>query len=109
MYAEALNELNGAPDAEAINAVKRVRRRAFRNDESKIGNIPTTQAEFRNFIIKERKLELSNEGLRKSDLFHWGIHYEHLTAEKRSIVDLCNHTGKVCGHQALQSLECSWR
>ncbi len=97
MYAEALNELNGAPNAEAINAVKEVRMRAFRKDESKIGTIPTTQAEFRNFIIKERKLELNNEGLRKSDLLRWGIHYEHLTAEKQNIIDLCNHAGKYAG------------
>lgn len=94
MYAEALNELNGAPTPEAIDAVKQVRMRAFNNDESKIGSIPTSQAEFRDFIIKERKLELNNEGLRKTDLMRWGIHYDHLTAEKARIIQLCKHEGK---------------
>lgn len=94
MYAEALNELNNNPTEEAIKAVKKVRMRAFRNDESKIGQIPTTYQEFRDFIIKERKLELSNEGLRRTDLTRWGIQYEHLMAEKAKLVQLCKREGK---------------
>lgn len=94
MYAEALNELNNGATAEAVDAVKQVRRRAFRGDETKIGQIPTAHDDFLNYIIKERKLELSNEGLRKSDLLRWGILYEHLTAAKQDIVDLANHEGK---------------
>lgn len=94
MYAEALNELNNGPTSEAIEAVKKVRMRAFRKDASKIGAIPTNYAEFRDFIIKERKLELSNEGLRRTDLTRWGIQYEHLMAEKQKLVDLCNHEGQ---------------
>ncbi|MDE6378633.1 MAG: RagB/SusD family nutrient uptake outer membrane protein, partial [Duncaniella sp.] len=42
MYAEALNELNNRPTDEAIQAVKKVRLRAFRNDEAKAGQIPST-------------------------------------------------------------------
>lgn len=94
MYAEALNELNGQPTSEAIDAIKQVRTRAFNGDASKVGAIPTSQADFRNYIIQERKLELNNEGLRKSDLLRWGIHYEHLTAELAKIKQLCNHEGK---------------
>lgn len=94
MYAEALNELNNRPTTEAINAVKQVRMRAFRNDETLAGNIPTGYQEFRDFIIKERKLELSNEGLRRTDLTRWGIQYDHLMAEKAKLVQLCNREGQ---------------
>ena len=94
MYAEALNELNGGAGGEAVDAVRQVRLRAFNGDAAKVGNIPTGQQDFRNFIIQERKLELSNEGLRKSDLCRWGILYETLTAEKAKLVQLCNHEGK---------------
>lgn len=94
MYAEALNELNNGANAEAVNAVKQVRTRAFKGDESKIGTIPTDYESFRNFIIQERKLELSNEGLRKSDLARWGILVDHLTAEKAKLVQLANREGQ---------------
>ena len=94
MYAEALNELNNGANTDAVNAVKQVRMRAFKNDANKVGTIPTGYQDFKNFIIQERKLELSCEGLRKSDLTRWGILYEHLTAEKEKLVQLCNHEGK---------------
>lgn len=94
MYAEALNELNGKATTEAVNAVKEVRMRAFRNDETKIGTIPTDYDSFKDYIIKERKLELSNEGLRKSDLARWGILVDYLTAEKGKLVQLAKREGE---------------
>jgi hypothetical protein len=94
MYAEALNELNNGATTEAVNAVKTVRKRAFKNDESKIGTIPTSYDAFKDFIIEERKLELSNEGLRKSDLARWGILVDHLTAEKAKLVQLAKREGR---------------
>nr|WP_302829795.1 RagB/SusD family nutrient uptake outer membrane protein [uncultured Bacteroides sp.] len=94
MYAEALNELNNGPTADAKSAVETVRLRAFNNDASKIGTIPSDYEAFRDFIIQERKLELSNEGLRKSDLTRWGILYEHLTAEKEKLVQLAKREGR---------------
>lgn len=94
MYAEALNELNNGPTAEATKAFKDVRMRAFRKNESKIGTIPTDYTDFRNAIIEERKLELSNESLRKSDLARWGILYDYLTAEKDKLYQLARRQGK---------------
>lgn len=94
MYAEALNELNNGPTDEAKKAVEKVRLRAFKNDASKVGAIPSDYAGFREYIIQERKLELSNEGLRKSDLARWGILYEHLTAEKEKLVQLAKREGR---------------
>lgn len=94
MYAEALNELNNGPTSEAIGALKQVRMRAFSKDESKIGTIPSDYEGFKNAIIQERKLELSNEGLRKTDLTRWGILVEHLTAEKEKLYQLARREGK---------------
>ena len=54
MYAEALNELNNGPTAEAAEALKTVRLRAFKKDASKVGTIPSGYSDFRNTIIKER-------------------------------------------------------
>ena len=94
MYAEALNELNNGANTEAVNALKAVRLRAFKKDESKIKDIPTSYQAFKDEIILERKLELSNESLRKSDLTRWGILYEKLTAEKEKLYQLARHEGK---------------
>lgn len=94
MYAEALNELNNGATSEAQKAVEQVRLRAFKNDASKVGTIPSDYDEFKNYIIQERKLELSNEGLRKSDLARWGILVDHLTAEKEKLVQLAKREGR---------------
>lgn len=95
MYAEALNEVNGRPTTEAINAVKEVRKRAFRGNEAKAAEgIPTTHDDFLTFIQQERKLELSNEGLRRTDLTRWGIQYEKLMGEKQRLINLAKRTGE---------------
>lgn len=94
MYAEALNELNKGATDNAVNALKTVRLRAFKNDASKVGTIPLAYNDFKDAIIKERKLELSNESLRKSDLTRWGILYEYLTAEKTKLYQLAKREGK---------------
>lgn len=95
MYAEALNELNNGPTPAAIDAVKQVRKRAFRGNESKAAaGIPTTKDAFLEFLQQERKLELSNEGLRRTDLTRWGIQYEKLTGEKERLVNLAKRTGE---------------
>ncbi|MCC8188375.1 MAG: RagB/SusD family nutrient uptake outer membrane protein [Bacteroides sp.] len=94
MYAEALNELHNGPTPEAAKAYEQVRLRAFKNDAAKIGTTPTAYQEFRDAIIQERKLELSNESLRKSDLARWGILVDHLTAEKEKLYQLAGREGR---------------
>ncbi|MEX1185752.1 MAG: RagB/SusD family nutrient uptake outer membrane protein [Gemmatimonadaceae bacterium] len=66
--AEALNELGRT--AEAIALVNTVRARVFATPEP----IPatTSQAEFRNVILKERLFELTAEGKRRQDLIRHG-------------------------------------
>jgi hypothetical protein len=93
MYAEALNEYNNGPTADAINVLKMVRERGY-EDDSKIGTIPSTYADFRNAIINERKLELGFESFRRTDLVRWGILFESLTQTKQNVTDMANKTGK---------------
>ena len=73
MYAEAVNEINGSPDAAAIKAIEDVRKRAFSTNLSKVGVTPTDKAGFFNALVKERSLELGGEGIRKYDLIRWNL------------------------------------
>ena len=70
MFAEASNELEGAPSDSAYNCVKAVRDRAGIKTLPKSGY---DQASFREFVRNERGRELCFEGLRKYDLIRWGI------------------------------------
>ena len=73
MYAEAVNEINNGPTAEAIAAYEEVRRRGYQGNTALIGTTPTTKAAFFEAIVKERSLEFGHEGIRKFDLLRWGI------------------------------------
>jgi hypothetical protein len=94
MYAEAQNELNNGPTAQAKTAFEQVRTRGFGGDASKIGTTPSTYQDFKNALINERKLELAFEGWRRTDLVRWGIHYETLSQAKQHVIDMANRTGK---------------
>jgi hypothetical protein len=93
MFAEAENELSGVTAA-AKQAFEQVRLRAFKNDADKIGTTPSDKDEFRNAIIKERKLELAFEGVRRTDLVRWGVQYETLMNEKANLQQMANREGK---------------
>lgn len=97
MYAEALNEYNGAPNAEAIAALKEIRKRAFGGDESKIGTIPTDHDGFLTALIEENKLEFAGESWRRTELCRWGILYETLTQNKQDLIDLAACQGRFAG------------
>lgn len=94
MYAEAQNELFNGPTAKGKAAYEKVRTRGFGGDASKIGTTPSDYQGFRDAIINERKLELSFEGWRRTDLVRWGIHYETLSQTKQNIIDMANKVGK---------------
>lgn len=66
-YAEALNEVNGGPTAEAYRYVNKVRNRVD------LGDLPMglSQEEFRRAVIRERVLELGYEEVRWYDLVRW--------------------------------------
>jgi hypothetical protein len=73
MYAEAVNEISGAPTPQAIAAYEEVRRRAFSGNVALIGTTPSTKAGFFNAIVNERFLEFGHEGIRKFDLLRWNL------------------------------------
>lgn len=71
MFAEADNEVNNGPSADAITAFEKVRKRAYGSNSALIGVTPTTYGPFFDAIVKERSLELGGEGIRKYDLIRW--------------------------------------
>ncbi|HUR66195.1 MAG TPA: RagB/SusD family nutrient uptake outer membrane protein [Chitinophagaceae bacterium] len=73
MYAEAVNEINGAPTAAAIAAFEEVRKRGYRGNTGSIGVTPSDYAGFFNAIVNERWLEFGHEGIRKYDLIRWNL------------------------------------
>lgn len=90
LYAEALNEFNQGPTAEAFEAVNMVRRRAFGLDY----NVASSESdldsslgyeEFQQALRDERKWELVGEGHRRQDLIRWGIYFE---AIENTYIDL---------------------
>lgn len=94
MFAEADNELNGAPSQEAINAVKQVRERAYAGNLGQAGTIPTDKAGFFDYIVHERLLEFGGEGLRKYDLIRWNLLATKIAETKQNLTDFLNGTGK---------------
>lgn len=81
MYAEAENELNG-PTAEAQEALRRVRRRAFdasdwgNKVEGYISNVSGSKQDFFNAIVDERAWEFGGEMIRKYELIRWNLYYD---------------------------------
>ncbi len=80
MFAEADNEIEGQPTAEAIKAVSDVRKRAFRNT-----NPIKAEAfacgdyeEFKKTILDERKFEFAGENMRWRDLVRNNMYKEEL-------------------------------
>lgn len=74
--AEAINEQNGAPTAEAFELINQVRRRAFgkpiTTPDATVDLIGLDQTTFRAAIQEERKKEFVQEGQRWFDLVRWG-------------------------------------
>jgi hypothetical protein len=71
LYAEVLNELNGGPTNEALQAINKVRKRAGVTELSEGLN----QADFRDAIFLERRKEFVQEGQRWFDLVRRGGTY----------------------------------
>jgi hypothetical protein len=73
MYAEADNEINGAPSGAAVVALQEVQKRAYAGFETQIPTTPMDKTGFFNAIVKERLLEFGGEGIRKYDLIRWNL------------------------------------
>jgi starch-binding outer membrane protein, SusD/RagB family len=104
MYAEASNELTSSPSAEAKEALKKVRRRAFpaSAQQAKVEdyvNVLTSKEAFRDAIIKERSYELGFESnLRRTDLIRWNKLGDAITDTRNKMAVLATgvnpYTGK---------------
>jgi hypothetical protein len=79
LKAEAINERDGTPNAEAYEAINQVRRRAFRQfpvtTVSNIADLPAglNYEQFKTWIQQERLFELTYEQNRWTDLVRWRI------------------------------------
>jgi starch-binding outer membrane protein, SusD/RagB family len=93
MYAEAVNEINNGPTAQAISAFEEVRRRAFRGNTGLIGVTPTDKAGFFNAIVNERFLEFGHEGIRKYDLIRWNLLAAKIEDARAKIQQIRDRTG----------------
>ncbi len=103
MYAEAENELNG-PTAEAKNAFKRVRQRAFSSSlwaekvDAYTDSRSGSKEEFFNAIVDERAWEFGGEMIRKYELIRWGIYskkmQEIVNIQKQMVDDALAGSGK---------------
>ena len=88
MLAESENELKG-PDADAISALKAVRKRAFASTlwpdkvDTYVAAAATSKASFFTAIVNERAWEFGGECLRKYDLERWNL-YGQKVAEIRN-------------------------
>lgn len=84
MFAEAENWLNAGPTPEAIDALRQVRKRAFKGNEAMIDaeTYPSDMAGFQDVIMQERAWELGTEGIRKWDLIRWNKLGDVLTATR---------------------------
>ena len=71
MFAEADNEINGGPSADAITNFELVRKRAFNGKP--IGTTPSNYSDFFTAIVNERSFEFGDEGIRKYDLIRWNL------------------------------------
>ncbi len=92
MLAETENELHNGPTADALDALRRVRQRAFPNTlwpekvEQYLGNVSTGKEAFFNAIVNERAWEFGGECIRKYDLARWNL-YGRKVADARNFLN----------------------
>ena len=72
IFAEAENEYNNGPTAEAYTQLNSIRLRAA----ATAATPGMTQEQFRSYVIAERAREFTLEGVRRFDLLRWGIYLQ---------------------------------
>jgi hypothetical protein len=107
MYAEADNEINGAPSPTAIAAFEEVRKRGYAGNATLIGTTPADHDGFFNAIVKERSLEFGGEGIRKYDLIRWNLLGARLADAKTNLTSMANRSGTFAGTYTNNTLDFS--
>ncbi|MDI3321124.1 RagB/SusD family nutrient uptake outer membrane protein [Pinibacter soli] len=97
MYAEADNEINGAPSSAAQNALKRVRDRAYAGYLDREPAMPTSHDGFFNALVQERLLEFGGEGIRKYDLIRWNLIGTKINETRAKLTQFADTTGTGAG------------
>lgn len=100
MYAEALNELTGDPDAtsyegnsytmSARKALLNIRERAYAGNEAEAQtyvNGITGKEDFFQAIVDENELELAGESVRKWDLIRWNLLYSKILETRAATIN----------------------
>lgn len=90
MYAEAENELNNGPTADALSMVQAVQERAFDGKTELIPAIPTDYEGFFDYLVDLRAWELGGEGIRKFDLIRWNLLDTKITEMRSELTKLMN-------------------
>ena len=79
MFAEADNEIEGAPTDKAIKCLTKVHNRAFLNgDAAFISEAATSKETFQKAVLNERKWEFAGENMRWRDLVRTNTYAEEL-------------------------------
>ena len=91
MKAEAENEVNNGPAADAYTAINQVRRRGYGlpvNTPSATADLAAGMSylQFQQAVYNERMLELNGEGLRRNDLIRWGIFIPTMKALANQVI-----------------------
>jgi hypothetical protein len=100
MYAEADNEINGAPSSAAQNALKAVRDRAFAGYINREPAMPTSHDGFFTALVQERLLEFGGEGIRKYDLIRWNLIRTKIDETRAKLTQFADTTGTNGGRYA---------
>ena len=93
MFAEAENEIAGAPTAAARLAFEEVRKRAYKSNEANIGVTPLSKDAFFNAIVNERYLEFGGEAIRKYDLIRWNLLASKIAETRAKLLQIKNFQG----------------
>lgn len=96
MFAEAENEINGGPTSDAVEALSRVRTRAYNGVSQKtyVESVATDKTTFLKAIQDERRLEFVGETIRKYDLIRWNLLKINIDNVMNDIRDLRSLNGK---------------
>ena len=86
MFAEADNEINGAPSTAAVNAFKEVSQRGHNGNAALVPTVPSDKDGFFKLLVRERSLEFGGEGIRKFDLIRWNLLATALAENKANLV-----------------------